>query len=112
MAQREHFGSGLTAVMAMAGSAIGLGNIWRFPYIVGQNGGAAFILVYLFCMVFLSLPIFLSESIIGRSTHSSTFGALGKLAPGTRWKWVGILTIISPLIILSYYSVVGGWSIG
>ncbi|MBR1868907.1 MAG: sodium-dependent transporter [Bacteroidales bacterium] len=112
MAQREHFGSGLTAVMAMAGSAIGLGNIWRFPYIVGQNGGAAFILVYLFCMVFLSLPIFLSESIIGRSTHSSTFGALEKLAPGTRWKWVGILTIISPLIILSYYSVVGGWSIG
>ena len=108
---REHFGSGLAAVMAMAGSAIGLGNIWRFPYMVGQNGGAAFIIIYLFSAFFLSLPILLSESIIGRATHASTFGAMEKLAPGTKWKWLGFLTVISPLIILSYYSVVGGWSI-
>ena len=108
---REHFGSVTTAVMAMAGSAIGLGNIWRFPYMAGQNGGAAFIIVYLLSAVFLSLPILLSETILGRSTHQGTFGTMETLAPGTRWKWLGFLTVISPLIILSYYSVVGGWSI-
>lgn len=79
---------------------------------VGQNGGAAFIIVYLFCIIFLSLPIFLTESVIGRSTQSNTFGAMGKLAPGTKWRWLALLTVISPLIILSFYSVVGGWSIG
>lgn len=110
--ERERFGSSITAVMAMAGSAIGLGNIWRLPYMVGQNGGAAFILVYIVCAFFLAVPILLSESIIGRSTQSNTFGAMEKLAPGTKWKWLGFLTVISPLIILSYYSVVGGWSIG
>ena len=109
---REHFGSRSAAVMAMAGSAIGLGNIWRFPYMVGQNGGAAFIIIYLLAAFFLSLPILLSESIIGRATHANTFGAMEKLSPGTRWKWLGFLTVISPLIILSYYSVVGGWSSG
>ena len=108
---RESFGSSTAAVLAMAGSAIGLGNIWRFPYMVGSNGGAAYIIVYLLLAIFLSLPILLSETIIGRSTASNTFGAMEKLAPGTRWKWVGLLTIVSPLIILSYYSVVGGWSI-
>lgn len=108
---REHFGSRFAAIMAMAGSAIGLGNIWRFPYMVGQHGGAAFIIVYLISALFLSLPIFLSESIIGRSTHLGTYGAMQKLAPGTGWKWLGLLTVASPLIILSYYSVVGGWSL-
>lgn len=111
MAAREHFGSRFAAVMAMAGSAIGLGNIWRFPYMVGQNGGAAFIIVYLLAAVLLSLPIFMAESIIGRSTHQGTFGAMQTLAPGTKWKWLGLLTVASPLIIMSYYSVVGGWSI-
>ena len=108
---RESFGSSMAAVMAMAGSAIGLGNIWRFPYMVGQNGGAAFIFVYLLAAFFLSLPILLSETLIGRRTHAGTFGAMERLAPGTHWKWLGFLTVISPLIILSYYSVVGGWSI-
>jgi len=98
--------------MAMAGSAIGLGNIWRFPYIVGQYGGSAFILLYIFCSFVLALPIFLSESVIGRATHRNTFGAMEALAPGTKWKWLSLLTIITPVIILSYYSVVGGWSIG
>lgn len=94
----------------MAGSAIGLGNIWRFPFIVGEYGGAAFILVYIFCCFLLSMPILLSETIIGRRTHQGTFGAMNTLAPGSAWKWLGLLTVISPLIILSYYSVVGGWS--
>lgn len=108
---RENFGSRFTAVMAMAGSAIGLGNIWRFPYMVGQNGGAAFIIIYLLAALFLSLPIFMAESIIGKASHKSTFGAMETLAPGTKWKWLGLITVASPLIIMSYYSVVGGWSI-
>ena len=110
MSGRENFGSRAAVIMAMAGSAIGLGNIWRFPYIVGEYGGAAFILVYIFCCFLLSLPILLSESVIGRRTHQNTFGAMKKLAPGTGWTWLGLLTIVSPIIILSYYSVVGGWS--
>lgn len=108
---RENFASGKTAIMAMAGSAIGLGNIWRFPYMVGQNGGATFVLIYLFCVLLLCLPIFIAESTIGRCSGSNTFGAMAKLAPGTKWKWIGLLTVITPLIILSYYSVVGGWSV-
>lgn len=108
---RGSFGSRFAAIMAMVGSAIGLGNLWRFPYVVGENGGAAFILVYLLAAVFLCVPIFLSESIIGKRTQLSTFGAMEALAPGAKWKWLGFLTVFTPLIILSYYSVVGGWSI-
>ena len=78
---------------------------------VGQTGGAAFIIIYLACCLLLSLPIFLAEAIIGHRTHAGTFGAMEQLAPGTKWKWLGLLTVISPLVILSYYSVVGGWSI-
>lgn len=109
--KRDIFSSRRAAIFAMAGSAIGLGNIWRFPYMVGEHGGAAFILVYLFATVFLSLPIFLSESIIGRRTHLGPYGAMAKLAPGTPWKHVGLLTICSAMIIISFYSVVGGWSV-
>ncbi len=108
---RENFGSRFAVIMAMAGSAVGLGNIWRFPYMVGEYGGAAFIVVYLLSSLFLALPIFYAESLIGRRSRSGTFGAMEKLAPGTRWKWLGLLTVFSPIIILSYYSVVGGWSV-
>ena len=110
-ARREHFGGRLAIIMAMAGSAIGLGNIWRFPYLAGEHGGAAFIFVYIIASIFLSMPIFLAEAIIGRRSHANTYGAMEKLAPGTKWKWLSILTILAPLIIVSYYSVVGGWSI-
>lgn len=110
MAARETFGSKFAVIMAMAGTAIGLGNIWRFPYTVGEGGGAAFIIVYLLSTLLFSLPIFLSESIIGRHTHSGTIGSMRKLAPGSKWKLIGYITIISPLILVSYYSVVGGWS--
>lgn len=108
---RENFGNRFAIIMAMAGSAIGLGNIWRFPYMVGQYGGAAFVTVYIVCSIFLALPIFLSESIIGRATHKNTFGALRQLFPDTKLCNLGLVTIIAPVIILSYYSVVGGWSI-
>jgi len=111
MNQRESFGSRAAVIMAMAGSAIGLGNIWRFPYILGQYGGAAFILLYVAASLLVAVPIFYAESVIGRRSRSNAYGALRKLAPGTRWHWAGILTILSPLLILSYYSVVGGWSV-
>lgn len=108
---REHFGSRAAVIMAMAGSAIGLGNIWRFPYMVGEYGGAAFILVYILCSFVLSFPIFLSEAVIGRKTHSNAIGAMKKLAPGSFWTSLGYLSVITPMIIVSYYSIVGGWSI-
>jgi len=95
--------------MAMAGSAVGLGNIWRFPYMVGEHGGAAFIIVYIICCLLVSLPIFFAESIIGKATRKDTFGALETLAP--RQRNIGLIAILASFVILSFYSVVGGWSI-
>ena len=111
MKKREQFTGRLAVVLAMAGSAIGLGNIWRFPYLVGQNGGAAFILVYIVACALLAIPVFLSECVIGRRSGSSTFGAMRKLAPGSKYRWAGMITVITPLLLLSFYSVVGGWSV-
>ncbi len=107
---RENFGSKLGAVLATAGSAVGLGNIWRFPIETGQNGGAAFIIIYVACVFLLGLPIMMSEFFIGRHTHTNTAGAFRKLAPNTPWKWVGRLGVLSGFVILSYYSVVAGWT--
>ena len=111
MEKRENFGGRLAVILTMAGSAIGLGNIWRFPYIAGEQGGGAFIIIYILASFILALPIFFSETIIGRRSGSNAVGAMKKMAPGTKWKWVGIMTVISPIIVLSYYSVVGGWSV-
>lgn len=111
MKKREQFTGRLAVVLAMAGSAIGLGNIWRFPYLVGQNGGAAFILVYILACALLAIPVFLSECVIGRRSGSSTFGAMRKLAPGSNYRWAGMITVITPILLLSFYSVVGGWSV-
>ena len=105
---RGNFNSRFAAIMAMAGSAVGLGNIWRFPYMVGEHGGAAFIIIYIACCLLVSLPIFFSESIIGKSTRKDTFGAMESLAPKSRN--VGYVAILASFIILSFYSVVGGWS--
>lgn len=109
--EREHFGSRFGVLMALAGSAIGLGNLWRFPYMVGEYGGAAFIFVYIIFVFVLCLPILFSEFIIGRRSHTNAFGAFKKLAPGTGWKWSGVLMVITPVLVLSYYSVIGGWSL-
>ena len=107
---RETFGSHFAVIMAMAGSAIGFGNIWRFPTLVGQYGGAAFVLLYLLFSFLLALPIFYCESIIGRRSRANAFGAFRKLDPKGHWHWLGMITVIAPLLILSYYNVVGGWS--
>ena len=111
MKKREQFTSRLTVVLAMAGSAIGLGNIWRFPYLAGQNGGAAFILVYIMACALLAIPVFLAECVIGRRGGSSTFGAMRNLAPGSNYRWAGLITVITPMLLLGFYSVVGGWSV-
>lgn len=111
MNARENFGSRLGAILAAAGSAVGLGNIWRFPIETGRNGGAAFILVYIGCVVLLGFPVMLSEFLIGRHTQSNTARAYQKLAPHTQWKWVGRLGVFTGFFILSYYSVVAGWTI-
>jgi len=110
MNKRENFGSKIGAILATAGSAVGLGNIWRFPIETGKNGGAAFILIYIICILLLGLPLMLSEFVIGRNTQSNATGAYHKLAPGTHWKWVGRLGVFAGFIVLSYYAVVAGWT--
>lgn len=102
--------SSFGVIVAMAGSAVGLGNIWRFPYLVGENGGAAFILIYLAIVLLISLPIFLSEFVIGKRSQSNPVGAYRKLAPGSKWHWVGILGVAAAFVLMSFYCVVGGWS--
>ena len=111
MKTREKFGGRTAVIMALAGSAIGLGNIWRFPYLVGENGGAAFIIIYIGFVLLLSVPIFLAESVIGRSSGSNCRVAIGQLIPGRAGRWFGWLMVLTPLWIVSYYSVVGGWSL-
>ena len=111
MKERENFGSRMAVIMAFAGSAIGLGNIWRFPYLVGQDGGAAFVVIYVLATLIISLPIFFAESVVGRRTGANCRGAFISLGKGTAWPYLGFLMVFTPLWIVSYYSVVGGWSL-
>ena len=108
---RETFGSRMGMLLAMAGSAIGLGNIWRFPYMMGKNGGAAFILIYIIMLVVLCLPVMVSEYLIGRRGGSNPFSSFDRLAPGSKWRWIGLLAVLASACILSFYCVVGGWSV-
>ena len=108
---RENFGSKIGAILAAAGSAVGLGNIWRFPYEAGNHGGAAFILIYLGCVCLLGLPIMIAEFTVGRRSKASTGKAYSILAPGTQWKWIGYLGVLAGALILGYYSVVAGWTL-
>lgn len=106
---RESFGTRFGVIAAAAGSAIGLGNIWKFPYITGEYGGAAFILVYLACIAVVGLPVMLSEFIIGRKGQRNAIGAFKKLTPGTPWFLTGWMGVAAAFMILSFYSVVAGW---
>ena len=108
---RDSFGSRFGALLAMAGSAVGLGNLWRFPYLVGENGGAAFIIIYVILSFVICLPIFISEFVIGRRSQENAYSAFRDLSGGSAWRWVGLFTIFVPMVVLSYYSVIGGWSI-
>lgn len=108
---RANFGSKIGVILASAGFAVGLGNIWRFPYETGNHGGAAFILIYLACVLILGIPIMVSEFLIGRRSQANTAGAYQKLAPGTHWRWVGRMGVLAGFLILGYYSVVAGWTL-
>lgn len=108
---REHWGSRIGFILAAAGSAIGLGNIWKYPHMAGEHGGAAFTLVYLICILVVGMPILLAEFAIGRKTQLNPVGAFKALAGRSPWKWVGFLGVAAAFIILSFYSVVGGWTL-
>lgn len=109
--ERGTFGSKFGILVAMAGSAVGLGNMWRFPFLVGTNGGAAFILIYLLFVIVLCLPIMYSEFLIGRRAQANAFGAFRKLAPKEKWGIIGIIGVVTSFTLLSFYAVVGGWTV-
>ncbi len=108
---RISFGSKIGAILAAAGSAVGLGNIWRFPYEAGNHGGAAFILVYLACVFIMGMPIMIAEFTVGRRAKASTGRAFGLLANNKNWNCIGVLGVLAALLILGYYSVVAGWTL-
>ena len=109
--KRDSFGSRFGALVTLAGSAVGLGNIWRFPYLVAENGGAAFIIIYILMSFLICLPIFICEFVVGRRSQENAYSAFRDLSGGSPWRYVGLMTVILPLIVTSYYSVVGGWSV-
>ena len=111
-AERGQWGSRVGFILAAAGSAVGLGNIWRFPYITGQSGGAAFVVVYLLCVVLICLPYLFAELVLGRHTQKNPLGAIRAIRPGSPWVLVGGLCVLTGVFILSYYSVIAGWTFG
>ncbi|MEN8155643.1 MAG: sodium-dependent transporter [Bacteroidota bacterium] len=109
--ERDSFSSRFGVLAALAGSAIGLGNIWRFPYVVGQNGGGAFLLIYLLFVAAIGIPVMMSEFVIGRSAQLNPVGAFKKIHTGKRWHLVGMLGVVSVFIIFAFYTVVAGWTL-
>ena len=110
-----HWSSRMAFILAVTGSAVGLGNIWKFPYIVGENGGGAFVLVYLICVVAIGMPVMMSEILIGRRGRRNPVGTmalLGREEGGSKhWRWLGALGVLAGILILSYYSVIAGWTL-
>lgn len=110
--QRGNWGSKVAFIFAAAGSAIGLGNIWRFPMVVGQNGGALFVLVYILAVALIGFSVMLAELVIGRYSQKNPAGAFEFIKPGSLWKLIGYFGILTAVCILSYYAVIAGWSAG
>jgi NSS family neurotransmitter:Na+ symporter len=108
---RDGFSSKFGVIAAAAGSAIGLGNIWRFPYVLGNSGGGAFLLMYLFFIIAFGVPVMTSELLIGRKAQKNVFGAFKSLAPNRPWYLVGTMGVLAAFLILSFYSVVAGWTL-
>lgn len=108
---RDSFTSKFGVISAAAGSAIGLGNIWRFPYVAGENGGAAFLLIYLAFVTLVGIPVMMSEFIIGRSARRNAVGSFKKLAPRKPWFLVGMMGVAGAFVILAFYAVVAGWTL-
>ena len=109
--KRDSFGSNIGAIAAIAGSAIGLGNIWRFPYVAGENGGGAFLLIYIVFILLIGIPVMTSEFIIGRSAQKNPYGAFRLLAPGKPWFLIGVMGVLAAFFILSFYTTVSGWTL-
>ncbi len=110
--QRGQWSSKLGFIFASAGSAIGLGNIWRFPYTVGENGGAAFVLLYIFFVFIIGLPYLYAEFALGRHANQNAIDAIKTISPKSKWKWIGALGILTGTGILSFYGVIAGWTVG
>lgn len=109
---REHWSSQLGLILAAAGSAIGLGTLWKVPYVIGQNGGGIFVLIYMFCIFFIGIPIFIAELMIGRKAERGAVGTFINLSNNSAvWKTAGWLGVISSFVLMSYYSVVAGWGL-
>ena len=106
---RDNFGSRLGVVLATAGSAVGLGNVWRFPYMTGQNGGAVFIIIYVGCVLLLGIPCMVSEFIVGRHAQANTARAFTKMSGSTAWSLIGYMGVLTGFLITGYYAVVSGW---
>ncbi len=109
--QREQWTTRAGFILAAAGSAVGLGNIWRFSYVTGTNGGAAFVVIYLLAIILIGYPMMITEITIGRKTQRNPVGAFLAMAPGTPWWLVGAMGVIAGFVILSFYSIVAGWSV-
>ena len=109
MNDRANFGSKLGVILATAGSAVGLGNVWRFPYMAGQNGGAVFIIIYVVCVLLLGIPCMVSEFIVGRHGQANTARAFRLLSRGTPWALIGYMGVLTGFLITGYYAVVSGW---
>ncbi len=107
----EVFNSKIGTIAAAAGSAVGLGNVWRFPYVVGENGGAAFLLVYVIFTILIALPVLVTEFAIGRSMGTSIVNAFRRLSPGTKWYFIGVNGVVCAFVILSFYNIVSGWTL-
>lgn len=110
-APREQWSGKLGFILASIGSAVGLGSIWRFPFVTGDNGGGAFVLIYLLCILLMGLPVLLSEIVLGRSTQRNPVGAFRKRSPETPWFLTGYIGIAATILILAFYSTVGGWTL-
>ncbi|SHH53144.1 neurotransmitter:Na+ symporter, NSS family [Clostridium collagenovorans DSM 3089] len=109
--EREGFGSKLGIIAVAAGSAIGLGNIWRFPYITGKHGGAAFLIVYLLCVLILGLPVMVTEFAIGRKGQANASSSFDNIIGNKKWGFIGTIGIATAFLIMSFYSVIAGWLI-
>jgi NSS family neurotransmitter:Na+ symporter len=106
----EHWSSKLGFIMATAGAAVGLGSLWKFPYVAGMNGGGAFVLLYIFFSILIGLPVFIGELIIGRKSQKSSVLAFSSLQKdGRNWKILGWLNCLATYFLLSYYSIIAGW---
>jgi len=110
--QREHWSSHIGFVLAAAGSAIGLGTLWKFPYVTGENGGGLFVLTFIFCTFFIGIPVFIAELILGRKAQRGAVGIFSSLTNNSSfWKVAGWLGIITSFLLMSFYSILGGWGL-